>query len=110
MVCTARCKLLVFPCHPGFVSTSDKLQLWKYLYGIYEGTDVPRWSIEIETDSENGDKECIVEVFHKKLVLYILPKREYHLTLVKPAAVYLPRKCTVFDLRKTVATVLFEHN
>ena len=72
-----------------FIVITDKV--WKYLYEIYSGHDIPRHSIEVETDNENSEKEYIVEVFHKKVVVYILPKRSFHLTLVRPAAVYMPR-------------------
>lgn len=41
---------------------------WKYLYEIYDGTDIPRYSIEAATDEDdnNGgdDKQYIVEVFY----------------------------------------------
>jgi hypothetical protein len=63
-------------CDEDFILVTD--DAWDYLYKLYGGTDIPRYSIEvsnvepeasenIEASGTPGDKEYIVEVFYKKL-------------------------------------------
>lgn len=59
-----------------FVILPDNV--WKYLYEIYDGLDIPRYSIEIETDNDDGSKEYVIEIFKKKVLIFILPKKNYH--------------------------------
>jgi hypothetical protein len=45
---------------------------WKYLYEIYEGNELPRYSIELATENDGDDqqptkKEFMIEIFYKKL-------------------------------------------
>lgn len=80
--------------------------MWDYLFGIYGGIDVERKSIEISTDTDQ--KEYMVEVFYKKLLIYILPKTRNHVSLKKPSGVYISRKATIKDFRRKVAEILFD--
>ena len=45
--------------------------MWKYLFEIYDGVDIPRYSIELtvyaDDDSSETKKEFMIEVYHKKL-------------------------------------------
>jgi hypothetical protein len=80
---------------------------WRYLYDIYDGIDIPRLSIKIEADDGNTEKdEFMIEIFLKKLFIYILPKVKHHLCLKKPSSVYISRKKTVLDLRINIAEIL----
>jgi hypothetical protein len=79
-------------------------QAWKILYEIYGGTDVPRYSIEVASDTD--DKDFIVEVLYQKLQVYILPKSANHLVLKRPSYVYISRKATVLDYHTKVAEIL----
>ena len=66
---------------------------WKYLYSIYGGEDMPRLSIKIESDDGNSEKEeFMIEIYLKRLFIYILPKVKHHLCLKKPSSVYISRK------------------
>lgn len=51
----------------------------------------------------------MIEIFYKRLQLYILPKLRYHLSLKKPSGVYISRKATVKDYRRKVAEILFDN-
>jgi hypothetical protein len=46
-------------------------EAWEYLFKIYGGNDITRYSIEVSSDpTEEGgktEKEFIIEVFYKKL-------------------------------------------
>ena len=55
-----------------FVLLSE--EAWKYLFSIYGGTDIPRYSISLAIDTPSEDEDFVVEVFYQKLQLYILPK------------------------------------
>lgn len=97
--------------------------VWQYLYEIYGGQDIPRYSIEvleeidIINEEEEGEvkpevkakKSYVIEERLKKLNLYILPKVKTHLSLKSPSGVYITRKGTVFDYRKKVAEILHDH-
>ena len=91
-----------------FVLVPDRA--WQALYEAYDGSDVPRLSIELATDEEEAPqkKQFAVEVFLKKLRLYILPKVRSHLCLKKPSAVFVSRKASVLDLRRKIAQILHE--
>ncbi len=51
-------------------------------------------------------KEYIVEVFYKKLQIYILPRNTGHLVLKKPSGVFVSRKATVQDYHRKIAEIL----
>jgi hypothetical protein len=101
-------------CDEDFILVSD--EAWDYLFKIYGGTDLPRYSIEVPSGDpeEMGDgtnpskeKEYIVEVFYKKLQIYILPRETPHLVLRKPSGIFISRKATVGDFHRKVAEILF---
>jgi len=102
-------------CDEDFILVTD--EAWNYLFKTYGGTDIPRYSIEVSSnepaDTEdtqvatNADKEFIVEVFYKKVQIYILPRGTPHLVLKKPSGVFLSRKAKVADLHRKVAEILF---
>ena len=48
----------------------------------------------------------MVELFYKKLQLYILPKGVNHLFLRKPSAVYVSRKATVGEYHRKIVEIL----
>jgi hypothetical protein len=48
----------------------------------------------------------MIEIFLKKLLIYILPKVKHHLCLKKPSGVYISRKKTVLDFRVKIAEIL----
>jgi hypothetical protein len=50
----------------------------------------------------------MIEIFFKKLNIYILPKIRQHLCLKKPSGVYISRKATILEFRRKVAEILFE--
>lgn len=93
---------------------------WKYLYDIYGGTNIPRYSIEvveevdgIQQEEDEGKKTLtavkksyVIEDRERKLNLYILPKVKNHLSLKSPSGVYISRKATVLDYRKKIAEIL----
>lgn len=83
---------------------------WKLLFEIYGGLDIPRYSIEVATDSDSEDKQFIVEVFYQRLQLYILPKSTNHLILRKPSALYISRKATVIDYHTKMVEILVANN
>lgn len=107
-------------CDEDFILVTD--QAWDYLFKIYGGTDIPRYSIEVSSneplDTESaatqtapstvreGPKEYIVEVFYKKLQIYILPRNTSHLVLRKPSGIFISRKSTVADFHKKIAEIL----
>lgn len=71
---------------------------------------MPRRSIKIEADDGNSEKnEYMIEIFLKKLFIYILPKAKYHLCLKKPSSVYISRKQNVLDFRRKVAEILHDN-
>jgi hypothetical protein len=38
---------------------------WKYLYSLYGGSDIPRYSIEVATDDNTeARKEYMIELFY----------------------------------------------
>jgi hypothetical protein len=103
-------------CDEDFILVTD--EAWNYLHKIYGGTDIPRYSIEVSSnepgDTEEtqgaptgGDKEYIVEVFYKKVQIYILPRNTPHLVLRKPSGVFISRKARVCDLHRKIAEILF---
>jgi hypothetical protein len=84
--------------------------VWKCLSEIYEGFDMPRYSIKIEADDGNSEKdEFMIEIYLKKLFIYILPKVRHHLCLKKPSAVYISRKKTVLDFRRKIGEILHDN-
>ena len=89
-----------------FIVVND--QTWNYLFEIYDGRDIPRYSIEVATENntEETDKEYIIELYYKRLQVYILPREAEHLFLRKPSSIYISRKATVFDYHKKVAEIL----
>ena len=56
--------------------------VWKYLVEIYEGTDIPRLSIEVDIEKDDGkiEKEYVVEVFSKdsRSIFYLRDKKYTH--------------------------------
>ena len=99
-------------CDEDFILVTD--EAWDYLYKIYNGTDLPRYSIEVSSGEPGEpdapqmgtDKEYIVEVFYKQVRIYILPRNTSHLVLRKPSAVFVSRKAKVADLHRKVAEIL----
>lgn len=81
---------------------------WVYLHNIYGGTDMPRISIQVakEDDESEDQHEYMVEVYFKRIFLYILPKVKYHLCLKKPSSIFISRKATVLEMRKRIAEIL----
>lgn len=51
-------------------------------------------------------KEYIVEVFYKKLQIYILPRNTSHLVLRKPSGIFISRKATVAEFHKKIVEIL----
>jgi len=90
---------------------------WNFLFDIYEGNHVPRYSIELTTEEDEGEeedkpprkKQYMIEIFLKKLMIYIFPKIKNHLCLKKPSAIFISRKATVLDFRKKIAEILHEY-
>lgn len=83
-------------------------EAWKFLFNIYGGNDLPRYSIELasEDNSETSKKQYMIEIFYKKLQIYMLPKVRHHLSLKKPSGVFITRKATIKDYRRKVAEIL----
>jgi hypothetical protein len=50
----------------------------------------------------------MIEIFYKKLQIYILPKIRNHLVLKKASGIFMPRRANVIDFRRKVAEILFE--
>jgi hypothetical protein len=48
----------------------------------------------------------MVEVFLKKIYIYILPKTREHISLKKPSALFISRKATVLDMRVKIAEII----
>jgi hypothetical protein len=48
----------------------------------------------------------MIELYYKRLQVYILPREAEHLTLRIPSSVFISRKATVFDYHKKVAEIL----
>jgi hypothetical protein len=103
-------------CDEDFILVTD--EAWDYLFKLYGGVDIPRYSIEVsnvepedsgttEVSATPGDKEYIVEVFYKKLQIYILPRGTNHLVLRKPSGVFITRKAKVSDYHRKVVDILF---
>lgn len=70
--------------------------IWTFLHSVYGGTPIKRLPIKIE--KEEGDKteeEFVIEVFLKKVYIYILPKVRDHISLRKPSPLFISRKATV---------------
>ena len=102
-------------CDEDFILVTD--EAWDYLFKLYGGTDIPRYSIEvsnvepeasetIEASGTPGVKEYIVEVFYKKLQIYILPRGTSHLVLRKPSGVFITRKAKVSEYHRKVVDIL----
>ena len=102
-------------CDEDFILVTD--EAWDYLFKLYDGTDIPRYSIEVssgdpeasgteEATASPADKEYIVEVFYKMLQIYILPRRTSHLVLKKPSGVFITRKAKVSDYHRKVVDIL----
>jgi hypothetical protein len=86
---------------------------WQFLYEIYGGLDIKRFSIEIPVDDGGGEgspvkKEYMIEIFYKKLLIYILPKVTNHLCLKKPSGIFISRRATINDFRRKIAEILYE--
>lgn len=91
-----------------FVILPDKA--WQYLFKIYGGTDIPRYSIEAERDEDTEEEQqYLVEVYLKKLYIYILPKIRNHLCLKKPSPIHISRRATIEQLKKKIAEILYEN-
>lgn len=85
--------------------------IWEYLHQIYSGRPIPRFTIKIDhiEEMEEGQKikeELTVEIFWKKIYVYILPKKSQFISFKKPSAVYLSRKANVFELKKKIAEII----
>ena len=79
-------------------------EVWEYLYEEYGGTDIPRYSIQIEKveETEEGEEtrtEYMVELYQKKIYIYILPKVRDHVSLRKPSPFFISRRATVLEMR-----------
>lgn len=48
----------------------------------------------------------MIELYYKRLQVYILPREAEHLTLRIPSSVFISRKATVYDYHKKVAEIL----
>lgn len=48
----------------------------------------------------------MIELYFKRLQVYILPREAEHLTLRKPSSIFISRKATVYDYHKKVAEIL----
>lgn len=81
-------------------------EAWQYLYDIYGGTDIPRLSIEVAHDDETPNPEYMIEIYFKRIFIYIYPKVKNHLCLKKPSSLFISRRATVVDLRKRIAEIL----
>jgi hypothetical protein len=87
---------------------------WTYLFEIYEGIDLPRYSIELAVENNDNDgssdvptkRQFMIEVYLKKMQIYILPKLSNHLCLKKPAAIYISRRAKVINFRMKIAEIL----
>ena len=91
-----------------FIIVSD--DVWKYLYEIYGGADLPRMSIQVaKDDDDKADPDYMVEVYLKRIFIYILPRVKNHLFLKKPSSLFISRTATVQDLRVHVAEILKEN-
>lgn len=51
----------------------------------------------------------MIEIFYKKLQIYILPKVRNHLSLKKPSGVFITRKGTINDYRRKIAEILYDN-
>lgn len=51
----------------------------------------------------------MIEVFLKKVNLYILPKIKSHLCLKKPASIFISRTSTVSELHLKVVEILYDN-
>ncbi len=51
----------------------------------------------------------MIEIFLKKLNLYIFPKVQGHLILKKPSSVFMSRKATIKEFKLYVAEILYEN-
>jgi DUSP domain len=90
-----------------FVILTD--EVWKYLHKIYGGQDIPRFSIEAEKETEEDETQYMIEIYLKKLSIYIFPKVKNHLILKKPSGVYMSRRATVYDFKLNIAQILYEN-
>lgn len=82
---------------------------WDYLFAIYGGYDIPRYSIEIaneEDTSATAEKEYMIEIYYKRVQVYILPRGSDYLTLRKKSSIFISRKATVLDYHRKVAEIL----
>lgn len=76
-----------------FVILADNV--WKYLYKVYGGNDIPRVSIELQKEEEDSQSEFMIEIYLQKINIYILPKLRNHISLKKPSSVFISRKATI---------------
>lgn len=82
---------------------------WLFLFDIYEGINMPRHSIELAVDTDESQpkkREFMIEIYLKKVQIYILPKIDSHLCLRQPAAIYISRRASVMDFRVKIAEIL----
>jgi len=71
--------------------------------------DIPRYSIEIasEEGAQTTDvKEYMIEIYNKRIQVYILPRGGDHLYLRKKSSIFISRKATVLDYHRKVAEIL----
>lgn len=51
----------------------------------------------------------MIEIYLKKLNIYIFPKVKNHLILKKPSGVYMSRRATIYDFKINIAQILYEN-
>ena len=51
-------------------------------------------------------KDYMIEIYYKRVQVYILPRSADHLMLRKKSSIFISRKATVFDYHKKVAEIL----
>eukprot|EP00350_Pseudokeronopsis_sp_OXSARD2_P003695 CAMPEP_0170547770 /NCGR_PEP_ID=MMETSP0211-20121228/6101_1 /TAXON_ID=311385 /ORGANISM="Pseudokeronopsis sp., Strain OXSARD2" /LENGTH=322 /DNA_ID=CAMNT_0010852937 /DNA_START=359 /DNA_END=1327 /DNA_ORIENTATION=+ len=85
-------------------------EVWSYLKKKFKvANTIPRFSIEAEKENEDDESQYLVEVYLKKIHLYILPKQKNHLVLKKPSPVFVSRKDSIKKVKLFIAEILFSN-
>jgi hypothetical protein len=69
---------------------------WCYLYDLYGGVDIPRYSITVPTATEKDD--YIVETNLRKFCVATLPKVRFADAITNPIDFYVSREDYVHEL------------
>ena len=85
-----------------FIIVNEKI--WEYLQSRYDGIEIKRFSIELPNDTDK--REFAIEVFLKRILFYILPKKSRFVTLKRPAPIYISRLATIGELREYLGSIL----